>query len=474
LPVDSNNVPILNLGWDPTRRTLIDATTQAALSVDPATRTLRYPTGAVFQGGNGNAAVVLRDFSVAGPTVAAPAACWGVPLDRAGQPVANLLMRPDVAPGSAFVDFAGNGLTVDGTLGVSDSGTGKPRGIDGSIYYKVTFGIGALARSINLALTNGALQVWAYRLDPAQQPPDLTSAFADFANRSINIVCLSSDANPDDITALKNHVESSSPNDAGGGGIRPRIGVAMLPMGGISNASGTLTNRFSDWKSAQEVQGNLPSPMNWASSRMVLVAANSPDDVAAATAGVIAGVDPWVSLVLKPVSGIGITGDFTDAAIQAFVAPDQSNLTQPHVIPIVHPDFLAGSGPVMGEGFTADGTGQRLYVDIVRTIDDIAFRLKATLTSPQVIGTLRINRPGLRVLASIVRAMLAARVAAGEIDGFALDIPIQALTELDPAQLTADQQQQLKQVQNSRQLAFNVSVTFAGAIHQLVVTLKFI
>ncbi|MGZ3174075.1 MAG: hypothetical protein ACXU7G_13385, partial [Croceibacterium sp.] len=64
--------------------------------------------------------------------------------------------------------------------------------------------------------------------------------------------------------------------------------------------------------------------------------------------------------------------------------------------------------------------------------------------------------------------------AAGEIDAFAIDIPIQALTELDPAQLTPDQQQQLKQVQNSRQLAFNVSVTLAGAIHQLVVTLKFI
>ena len=128
----------------------------------------------------------------------------------------------------------------------------------------------------------------------------------------------------------------------------------------------------------------------------------------------------------------------------------------------------------MGEGFTADGTGQRLYIDIVRTIDDIAFRLKATLTSPQVIGTLRINRPGLRILASIVRAMLNAQVAAGEIDAFAVDIPIQALTELDPSQLTPDQQQQLQQVQNSRQLAFNVSVTYSGAIHQLVVTLKFI
>jgi hypothetical protein len=478
LPVDADDPsfgPIPNLAWDPARHVLIDTVTHNSLSVDTATRSLRYSTGAAFQNGTENAAVLLQGFSIAGATFPGTPPYWGVPLDTDGQPVANLVMRPDVAPGGAFVDFAGNVLGVDGSLGVSNGGaTGKPRGANGSIYYKVTFDISPLAKSINLALTNGAIQVWGYRLDPAQQPPDLTSGFNDFDNRQINIVCLSSDTNPDDITTLKNRVEQASPNDAGGGGTRPRIGVAMLPMGGIADANGNLTNKFSDWKTAEEQQNNLPSPMNWASSRMAFVVADSPDDVASAAAGVIAGVDPWVSLVLKPVNGIGINSNLTDQAINVYLHPDQSNLTQPHVIPILHPEFLAGSGPVMGEGFSADGTGERLYVDIVRTIDDIAFRLKATLTSPQVIGTLRINRPGLRVLSSIVRAMLSTRVAAGEIDDFAVDIPIQALTELDPAQLTPAQQQQLQQVQNSRLLAFNISVTYAGAIHYLAVTLNFV
>ncbi len=473
VPVDAENTVIPKLGWDPARFTLIDTTTQTPLSVDTATLTLLYPTGAAFQHGTENAAIVLDGFSTVSATVTGTPAYWGVPLDTDGQPIPNLLMRPDVAPGGAFTDFSGRALTVDGTLGVPNGGTGKPKGLDGSIYYKVTFDICSLAKSINLALTNGALQVWGYATDPGQ-PFDPSAGFADFANRQINIVCLSSDSNPDDITALRTHVESSSPNDAGGGGTRPRIGVAMLPMGGITDANGNLTNKFSDWKTEEEAANHLPSPMNWASSRMVFVAANSPDDIAAAAAGVIAGVDPWVSLILKPVTGIGINGDLSDGAIQIYLAPDQSNLTQPHVIPIVHPDFLAGSGPVMGEGFTADGTGQRLYIDIVRTIDDIAFRLKATLTSPQVIGTLRINRPGLRVLSAIVRAMLNERVAAGEIDDYAVDIPIQALTELDPSQLTPAQQQELQQVQNSRQLAFNISVTYSGSIHYLVITLKFI
>jgi hypothetical protein len=80
----------------------------------------------------------------------------------------------------------------------------------------------------------------------------------------------------------------------------------------------------------------------------------------------------------------------------------------------------------------------------------------------------------LRVLSAMVGGMLSGRVAAGEIDDYEIDIPIQALTEMDPSQLTPAQQQQLQQVQNSRLLAFNVSVTYSGAIHQLVVTLNFL
>src|SRR5208283_2223301 len=117
------------------------------------------------------------------------------------------------APAQAFVDFAANALSLDGTsLGVANGGTGKPKAFgSGAVYYKVTFDICALAKSITLALTNGAIQVWGYQLDPAQQPPDFTAAFTDFGNRQINIVCLSSDSSPDDITALRNHVESSVP-----------------------------------------------------------------------------------------------------------------------------------------------------------------------------------------------------------------------------------------------------------------------
>jgi len=370
-PLDPTGNAIANTSWAQPKDShnnvigpyqLVDTSVQPPnfepLSVDVATRTLRRRNGAIFQAGDTNATIVIDYFSIASKTVTGAAQYWGVPLDTSGQPVSNLLMKPDADPATSFVDLSGTALTIDGTLGVPNGGTGKPKGADGTVYYRVTFDICPLAKSINLALNNGALKVWAYRLDSWDSFDASSPALADFSNRQINLVCLSANSNPDQITTLRNHVEASSPNDAGGGGTRPRMGIAMLPEG--------------------------------------------------------------------------------------------------------------------GEGFTADGTGERLYIDIVRTIDDIAFRLKATLTSPQVIGTLRINRSGLRILTSIVRAMLNARVAEGEIDSYAIDIPIQAIAEKDPKDRTAEEQQQLQQVQNSRQLAFNVSVGYAGAIHQLVVTLKFI
>jgi hypothetical protein len=480
-PLDPTGSPIANVAWQqpkdskgkvigPFQLADSSASTFTPLLVDTTARKLRRTNGAAFQVGGKDATIVLDSFSIVDKTVSGAATFWGASLDNTGQPVSNLLMKPDAAPASAFVDLSGAALTIDGTLGHPNGGTGKPVGTDGSVYYKMTFDICLLAKSINLSLNNGALQVWAFRLNAGDTFDNTSPALADFANRQINIVCLSNDTDPHHVTTLRDHVESASPNDAGGGGTRPRIGVAMLPQGGITDSGGKVTDKFADWKDPTDVN----SPMTWSSSRVVFVAHNSPDDVAAAVSGVIAGVDPWISLVLKPVTGIAQVGDFSDSALLTFLHPDQVGLVQPKVNPVVHPEFLAGSGPVMGEGLTADGTGQRQYIDIVRTIDDIAFRIKATLTSPQVIGTLRINRPGLRILNSILRAMLNTRVAEGEIDGYAIDIPIQAITEKDEKDRTDDEKQQLQQVQNSRSLPLNVSVEYSGAIHQLIVTLKFV
>ncbi len=290
----------------------------------------------------------------------------------------------------------------------------------------------------------------------------MDDAFADFVNKQINIVCLSKTTDAQSITDLKDHVEQASPNDAGGGGTRPRIGVAMLPKEGWKNGTGKPSQKLADFG------------IDWTSSRMALIAHKSDDDVAAAAAGVIARYDPWISLTMKSVTGISQTESFTDSEMAVWLDPEAQGIVQARVNPIVDPEFLAGAGLVMGESYTADGTGQRLYIDIVRTIDDLAFRLKAHLTNPNVIGTMRINRPGLTGLRTVVAALLDSRVAVGEIDSYSIDIPLLGILQKDPAQRTPEETQQINTVQNSRRLEFSVSVDYAGAIHYLIVTLKLV
>ncbi|WP_328524047.1 hypothetical protein [Kribbella sp. NBC_00359] len=385
---------------------------------------------------------------------------FGIPVDGRGRPIPDLRMDTD-----------GTFTSLDGQTGFPvnpNSGYPERPAAGGNPAQPITtldYGLGDLARAVNLALNNGAVRVWAFRTDRGGGVPTRDDAFTDFADRQINVVVLANNTDATAISDLRTHVEAASPNDAGGGGTRPRIGVAMLPREGwTSNGGGNPqpSQRLSDFG------------IDWTSSRMVLLAHKSRDDVAAAVAGRIVRYDPWISLTMKELTGISQTDRFSDSEVAVWVDPEAQGIAQARVNPIIDPEFLPGAGLVMGESYTADGTGQRLYIDIVRSIDDIAFRLKANLTNPSVIGTLRVNRVGLTGLRTLVSALLDARVAAGEIDSYAVDIPVLAPLQKDPAQRTAEETQQINDVQNSRRLEFSVSVDYAGAIHYLIVTLRFV
>lgn len=393
------------------------------------------------------------------PAVQPGATEFGVPADGRGRPLRDLRMDSD----GAFTSHDGNTqFPVNPATGYPErpgEGGNPPRPIT-----TLQYGLGELARAVNLALTNGAIQVWAFKTDRTGAAPALADGFTDFLNRQVNVVFLANNTTASDITSLREHVEAASPNDAGGGGIRPRIGVAMLPREGWTSNGGhpQPSQRLSDFG------------IDWTSSRMVLVAHKSPDDVAAAVAGRIVRYDPWISLTMKEITGISQVDSFSDSEIAVWVDPEAQGIEQARVNPVIDPEFLAGAGLVMGESYTADGTGQRLYIDIVRTIDDLAFRLKAYLTNPNVIGTMRVNRVGLTGLRTLIGALLDARVAAGEIDSYTVDIPLLALLQKDPPQRTPQETQQINDVQNSRRLEFSVSVDYAGAIHYLIITLRFV
>jgi len=109
-PLGPDGNPIANVAWQqpkdskgnatgPLQLADSSATTFSPLTVDLATRTLRRSNNAVFQAGSGPAQVVIDYFSIADKTVSGTATFWGAALDISGQPVANLLMKPDAAPG---------------------------------------------------------------------------------------------------------------------------------------------------------------------------------------------------------------------------------------------------------------------------------------------------------------------------------------------------------------------------------------
>jgi hypothetical protein len=197
-----------------------------------------------------------------------------------------------------------------------------------------------------------------------------------------------------------------------------------------------------------------------AQNRLTMIANLSPEDAAAALAGVIAGYEPHISMLLKAVS-IDMNGVFSDSDIDTFNNARVNWVTRTPLIP--------GAGFYVGEGYTL-GADQP-YIDIVRTIDEISFDLKAALI--RSIGVLRVTRAGLRALVSEMSAVLQPLQDDGVIDSFVVFFPLLVLLDKDPAKLTDVELQEIHNAQATRTVASIVTVEYAGAIHRLNITLKF-
>jgi hypothetical protein len=247
------------------------------------------------------------------------------------------------------------------------------------------------------------------------------------------------------IGKLADHVVSVS-NSVDG---RERMGVAMLAKNStdVSVVKDTL-----------------------AIDRMVYIAHKSDDDVAAAVAGAIAGQAPSTSMVLKPVSVS--SAPFTSAEIDAInlAEGDTDPVRGQGVNWLVDPPLIPGAGIFLGEGYTGNPHGRK-FIDAMRTVDDLTFKLKARLI--QAIGTLRISRSGLRALVVQIEAVLNPLVSNGVIEGFSVNIPVLQLLDADPATLTPAQLQQINDAQTDRLAEVQVAVDYAGAIHRISITLNF-
>ena len=312
---------------------------------------------------------------------------------------------------------------------------------------------GELGEAIALAFAQspGPTLIYGVRVDSTA--PNWADGLKAVSGLNVQLVALANQpltattgATGGPIAALVDHVTAVS--NTGGDGME-RMGVAMLAK---------------DATDPTVVAGNL------ANERMVYIAHKSGQDAAAAVVGTIAGYQPHISLLLKQVNIA--SPSFTPAEI------DTINGTEDFDSPpagkgvnwLTSPSLIPGQGVFMGEGYTGSPGGKK-YIDIVRTVDDVSFRLKAQLI--RTIGNLRISRSGLRALIAQMEAVLGPLVSSEVIDGFELVVPLLTLLDKDPATLTDDEAQRVNKAHAERLVQVLASVEYAGAIHRIAITLKF-
>lgn len=316
---------------------------------------------------------------------------------------------------------------------------------------------GPLGDAIALAFdqTPGPTLVQGVRVD--NQKPDWGAALEVVATLDVQFVMLAdtpvdsgSAANDGPIALLSDHVTGVSNNGADG---MERMGVAML------------------------ARGSADPTVIISNERMVYVAHNSAQDAAAAVAGTIAGYEPSVSVLLKPVNIV--SAPFKASDIDRLNSPkgdgqtvedDSSGPLGGGVNWLTTPALIPGNGVYLGEGYTGNPGGKK-YVDIVRFIDDLSFRLKAQLISS--IGNVRISRSGLRTLIARMEAVLNPFVDADVLNGFTIVIPVLALLDKDPATLTPAEAQQIHDAEVARFVQVLAAVEYAGAVHRIQIKLKF-
>jgi hypothetical protein len=310
---------------------------------------------------------------------------------------------------------------------------------------------GELGDAIALAFAQTPGPTFIYGVPVASTTPDWAAALATVAGLNAQLVVLANTpvsaattGTGGPIQLLSNHVTAVSNTGADG---MERMGVAMLEKG-KSDPTVILPNE-----------------------RMVYIAHNSDQDAAAAVAGTIAGYEPSVSLLLKPVNIVSPPFNPVDIdTINGGPEDDGSGPKGAGVNWLTSPALIPGNGVYMGEGYTGNPGGKK-FMDIVRFVDQASFLLKAQLISS--IGNLRISRSGLRALIAQMEAVLGPFVDSGVLNSFEVVVPLLTLLDKDPATLTADEAQRIHDAEVARFVQVLAALEYAGAVHRIQINLKF-
>jgi hypothetical protein len=315
---------------------------------------------------------------------------------------------------------------------------------------------GRLYESIRSALLQDPAPSRIYAVATADDAgtPDYAAALASLAAAPVQLVSLANETDPASLVFLKDHVEGVSAD-----GDR-RIGVAMVDPDLAVAAGETFADQ------ADDAYGDVQSDV----SRMVLVAARvtttggvPDDDVATAAMAAMAGYPPHISVLMKQIRGVKIPVE------RQFSGSEIKQLAEKFIIPVIDPELIPGEGLYLGSARAYTTDVSRLYVDIVRVLDDIEFRLKAGLIGS--IGNVRIDRLGMQGLKARFDGILGPLQSARVIDSYSVEIPILPILEAAEAVRTPGQVAVLGDARTSRVVEVIVSVTYAGAVHFLDVSL---
>ena len=361
---------------------------------------------------------------------------------------------------SALQPVAQRSPGVVAIVGASSTGTAsasRPLVVDSAADAVAQFGTGtALSRSLSLALLQDPKPSRLYGVKAGTgDAAGIQAALGSLdAADDVNFVALASVTDATLLGNLKTHVEASS---AAG---QKRIGVAMVDPATAKSAT-----------YATDVVTAYDAALRSSTSRMVVVAARGAvtsdgqvADVASAAAAAMAGYPPSTSILLKRVRGVAIPVE------QQYSTTETKALSEAGIIPIIQPALIVGGGFYFGEGrcFTSDAS--QLYVDIVRTLDDIDFRLKAGLIGQ--VGEARITRAGLTTIKSTIEGILGPLVRAAVIDSFQVAIPVLDVLAIPESARSAADNNIITTARANRSVDMVVTVTYGPAVHRLRVTLQ--
>jgi hypothetical protein len=248
------------------------------------------------------------------------------------------------------------------------------------------------------------------------------------------------------LSALKAHIDTASSDG------NKRIGVAMVD------------SALDDDDYVDVVKAKI-APLKSGNSRMIIIAARGATvDVAAAAAGAIAGYAPHISVVLKPVREV------TMPRGSQYTPTEIKGLSREGVIPLIDPVLLPGDGLYFAEGRAFTSDANLPYIDLVRTLDDIEFRLKAGLIG--TVGDARITKEGLVSLKARVEGILGPLKRRAVIDNYEVSIEVLNILNLPEANWTAADRAIVENARAIRTVDLGVTVWYGPAIHLLNVTLE--